>query len=457
MASLYQEGRRLVTVLVGALAASACLTQNAGQTLEAQDVDSSSAADTSPSSQPDVPDEIDVPLPEVLPCILVSPEIVSFGGVPVGSRGSRTVTVASCSPVPLELLSIQLEGDPGFELELGPLQVPGVIPPGGSVAFDVAFAPVVGSPVGPGGVSVPSEATVQITSSAAGPATQVELQGVGVGEGCPTAVIQVLEGQQVEVGTLLHLDGTESSGGPLVIVNYAWSVVQPPGSQEAFLPSAAAPEPVFMAAVAGVYVFRLETRDELGRRSCEAAEYIVTVLPSTLGLRIELTWDTPGDEDQTDEGPGVGADLDLHLLHPFATGRDIDGDGIPDGWFDMPWDCFWLNANPPWGIPDPLSEDGPVLERQDTDGAGPEVIELRKPQDGLVYRVGVHGWDMHGFGHSFATVRVFVRGKLAYESGPVELDSQEFWDALTIVWPSGEVAPLVDADGEPRVVPGVTF
>jgi hypothetical protein len=49
-------------------------------------------------------------------------------------------------------------------------------------------------------------------------------------------------------------------------------------------------------------------------------------------LEIQLLWNTPNDPDQSDEGPEAGSDLDLHLLHPFATGFDVDEDGQPDMW-----------------------------------------------------------------------------------------------------------------------------
>lgn len=70
----------------------------------------------------------------------------------------------------------------------------------------------------------------------------------------------------------------------------------------------------------------------------------VVVVPEE-AVHIELIWDTPGDADQTDEGPVAGADMDLHLAHPLASGADLDCDGKPDPWFDTNFDCFGLTAN----------------------------------------------------------------------------------------------------------------
>ena len=40
------------------------------------------------------------------------------------------------------------------------------------------------------------------------------------------------------------------------------------------------------------------------------------------------------------------------------------------------FDCFWFNAHPNWGSFDPSVDDDPGLDRDDTDGAGPENLFL---------------------------------------------------------------------------------
>ena len=157
------------------------------------------------------------------------------------------------------------------------------------------------------------------------------------------------------------------------------------------------------------------------------------------GIRIELTWDTPGDADQTDQGPEAGTDLDLHFAHPNAAALDIDEDGTPDKWFDQPYDCFWFNAAPDWG---PLGAEGdPSVELDDTDGAGPEIIYLDQPEGGLSYDVGVHCWSDHGYGGSVATVKVYVKGNVIYEASSPEMVSLDLWEVGSVAWPSGEFTP----------------
>jgi hypothetical protein len=171
-------------------------------------------------------------------------------------------------------------------------------------------------------------------------------------------------------------------------------------------------------------------------------------------IRIELYWDTPADEDQTDEGPDAGADLDLHFTHPLATGDD----GL--GWFDQPFDCFWFNAAPNWGSLDPSVDDDPKMTLDDTDGAGPEIIEFPNPEDDATYRVGVHYWSDHDFGMSLATVKIWINDELAAtipEDGPgVALVDLDLWEVAAIDWPSGDVTVLETATGAPTIISDYT-
>lgn len=153
-------------------------------------------------------------------------------------------------------------------------------------------------------------------------------------------------------------------------------------------------------------------------------------------------WDTPGDPNQSDTGSSAGSDIDLHLAHPLAKkGQDFDGDGTPDPWFDQPYDTFWFNPHPNWGQADPQVGDNPNLDRDDIDGAGAEVISLRQPEKGAVYRVGVHYWSDHGYGLSTATVRVYVNGARAFQD-TASLLNHDLWHVADIDWPSGTVTAI---------------
>lgn len=259
---------------------------------------------------------------------------------------------------------------------------------------------------------------------------------------CPKPVITVIEGTQVQPQTVLQLSAAKSIPYDASILEWKWSVVPPKGGHGVFEASDDIVAPTFKVIVAGVYRFSLTVVDDAGLASCAPTELEVVVTPAAL-VYVEVTWDTPGDEDQNDEGFKKGADLDLHVLHPSATGADIDGDGSPDGWFNVPYDCFWFNPKPPWSA---------TLERDDVDGAGPETLSFQQLEDGAVYRVGVHYWDDNGFGPSFATVRVWIEGKLMLESGGVELVPLDMWRAATI-GPGPVVMPRQNPEGGLDIAP----
>ncbi len=153
------------------------------------------------------------------------------------------------------------------------------------------------------------------------------------------------------------------------------------------------------------------------------------------GLRVTLMWNTPGDPDSKDEGPEAGADLDLHLRHPFAV-----------DWFDLPFDAFWSNASPTWGNMS-NAQDDPSSGPDDVDGLGPEVIVIPIPEPGVSYRVGVHYWADNGFGPSTVQIRVSIFGQLIHETSLKQLQVGELWEALDIPWSKGSVVPVTGPDG----------
>jgi len=143
-------------------------------------------------------------------------------------------------------------------------------------------------------------------------------------------------------------------------------------------------------------------------------------------IAVHLTWQTPGDPVETDYD---GTDLDLHFLNPNGE------------WFDLPWDCFWQNRHPNWGDPVSILDD-PSLTIDDTNGLGPEVISLENPEPGMVYKIGVHYFTDHGYGPSYAAVKVYFDGSLAFEESGRLLNEREFWEVAAVDWDAGSVTPI---------------
>jgi len=271
----------------------------------------------------------------------------------------------------------------------------------------------------------------------------------------PVAVASAEEGQTAIPQTILHLRGDESFAEKGLISAFQWSVEQPAGSTSLFLPSDTFPNPTFEANVAGEYTFTLNVWNEMNQKSPQPMKFSVMVLPKD-AIHVELLWHTPGDPDETDEGPEAGADMDLHFVQQdLASGSDIDGDGQPDHWFNQPYDSFWFNPHPNWGQLDPNVNDDPHLDLDDTDGAGPENLNMAEPEMGATYRIGAHYWHDHDYGESLATVRIYIMQELVYEAADIPMNDLDMWDVATIEWAEAGViiTPSTDTAGAPKISP----
>jgi hypothetical protein len=204
-----------------------------------------------------------------------------------------------------------------------------------------------------------------------------------------------------------------------------WEVVEAPaGSSASFVPEGER-EASFFVDLAGRFVLRA-TAEESG---CSYSDTVTLVSRPDEDIHIQVVWNTPGDPDQTDTGFGAGTDFDLHFLHENGC------------WEDSTYDCHFRARQPNWGNP-ARSDDDPSLDIDDTDGAGPENINLDNPEHDRQYRLGVHSYNDHGYGPSLVTMRVFVFGELVYEYADKELGDDEWWVVGAIDWPSGEVVAI---------------
>ena len=422
------------------------------------------------TNDPSYPLGLAVPIEAGLsgPCIDVASEEVDFGSVAAGGEGTRTLTLRSCGGEALAITRIALDPSSSaaaFAVDLSLLPggdeaspaSPLIVDDPAPVALLLRYAPPAQSPLDGDGTPIPDEGTLIIESNG-GPPVQVHLTGQAVDASTPQAVATADEGALVIPQTVLHLRSEGSLASPGPVARYEWTVDQPAGSASTFKPSATAPNPTFEVNVAGTYTFSLAVWDAYEQPSAPASLQVV-VIPDE-AVHIELLWDTPNDPDQSDEGPEAGADMDLHFTHPYAggselpyPGADLDGDGVPDGWFDQPFDCFWFNPNPNWGSFDPAVPDDPGLDRDDTDGAGPENLNLDLPEDDKTYRIGVHYWHDHKFGPSYATLRVYIYGELVWEREDVKLENHDLWEAATLKWPSGEVEAVEQSGGGDKITP----
>ncbi len=391
------------------------------------------------------------------PCLEVTPAAVEFRSVPVDESEIQMVTLRACGSAPVQVNQVTLTeaSDPAYSLGDAPQPSPFVL--GGPDGPEEVELPVF---FGPLEDRIHNGSVVIESDDERRPTRRISLLGRGVENACPHANVPEDE-ITVRPLEVVVLDGSPSfdpdgpDGQP---VAYEWVFIdRPAGSvsspHEAFFDPASpanggvdddpsTPQAVFFVDLPGVYTAELRVRDANGLTStaCGHDAQVTIVAQVVHGLHIQLVWRTPADEIV---GDNQGTDLDLHLLHPFG-----------DTWFSAPYDCYQANPIPEWGQLEYLADD-PLLDLDDIDGDGPENILLEAPQntDELLrpYVVGVYyaqsadrvtGTEL---GSSFATIRVFVGGELAWENpgdpadGREMLEAGDFWEAVQIEWPGARV------------------
>lgn len=402
------------------------------------------------------------------PCLEVNPPALEFQTSLVNRTDSRPMSLESCGGAPIEITRIYLaEGsDPAYALvdeSLPPL--PALMPeyseadrlagqPPPSRSIEVAFTPRE-ERIHNGTLIIESNDPVH-------PIREIPLLGRGVTNACPQARAVEDEFYVVPLDVVV-LDGSPSIDQDAADnrpVDYEWVITsRPDGSvsqpHESFYDPAqpanggveddtSTPTAVFFVDLAGTYTAELRVRDNLGLDSiaCENPAVVTIVAKPEEAIHVQLVWRTPGDDDETEGG---GTDLDLHLLHPNAL-----------NWFSRPYDCHYAEPVPDWGQVE-NSADDPSLDIDDINGAGPENINLDNPENtdvlGAPYVVGVHYYNSRDrvtgedYGPSWATVRIFIEGELAWdftgdgEPGEMEMQAEDhFWDVAQISWDvTGEV------------------
>lgn len=223
---------------------------------------------------------------------------------------------------------------------------------------------------------------------------------------CPSISIRCNGATEVAAEPLDTVSCTADFSDDVEVTEVIWEVGAPDGS------STNADNGSLYVDIAGTYYVTAMAVDDEGCVSL-SNEVVVVAIPSQ-DIHIQLVWDTPSDPNQLDTS---GSDLDLHFLHPNGC------------WNTVPWDVFFRNTSPDWGIVGNLL-DNPSLDIDDTNGAGPENINLNNPEP-ITYHIGVHYWNHWGFGDSTATVRIYIDGSLAYERSRL-IRNLEFWHVASL-------------------------
>lgn len=366
--------------------------------------------------------------------------VLNFEEAQINRTAERTVQIQNCSTTKdLKVSEITMVDSSGSVFAVVTDALPDgvgtddghIIAPRDSSTFVVAFSPT---------DDTLKEGRLEIKSNDPANATlKVDVQGRGTDNVCPTAVAQgriespnATPFTQTQTAPLrkILLDGSGSQDPDGTIDRYEWTIVRRPVNSTARLnPSNRVVNPELFLDLAGDYELELRTFDAQGAPSCDTAKIVIRAIPDEQIL-VQLTWDTPADPDQTDQ---FGTDLDLHYLDRQNATK----------WNDAPYDVFWRNLEPDWGTPNDRSDD-PSLDIDDTDGSGPETVNHNPPsRPGYgPFHVGVYYYNSNGYGESYATIRIYIKGLLKYELRDKYLEKEDiFWLVGSIQWPSGLISP----------------
>ncbi len=369
------------------------------------------------------------------PCIevITGEDEINFGEGGIGFANNKKITIRNCGSGELELKSVETCTDAGgncapdniFRIKPDSLPtLPDIIPSGETRSFVVVYTPI-DETVSTGVLTLTSD------DPAKSPLT-IPLTAKGTDNQCPDAVAEAKLAETnrflTEINTIplksIEFRGSNSTDVDGSIARYVWTIVERPlGSTARLQPDSEVENPTLFLDLAGDYVIELVVYDDQGTASCGEQDFVKISATPDEDIHIQLVWNTPADQDQTDS---EGTDMDLHLLHPLGT------------WNNDPWDIFYENKTGEWGALG--ASDDPSLDADDTNGAGPENINLNNPEAGLSYAVGVYYFNAYAFGVSYATVRIFIQGRQRFELKDVFLPATgTFWYVATIEWPSARI------------------
>lgn len=130
-------------------------------------------------------------------------------------------------------------------------------------------------------------------------------------------------------------------------------------------------------------------------------------------IQVELSWNTND------------TDVDTHYLRsPYTRNNST-------------YDCYYANRTPNWG-----TDGHPVLDRDDTNGFGPEITTHNDPGT-ATYQYHVYYWSDHSHPTpaTTATVKVWVNGVLKGTWNQT-ITNNQWWKVFSVAWPSGTVTPI---------------
>ena len=372
------------------------------------------------------------------PCLRISPSLVEFKpSVSVGTTAQKTVKLESCSDVPLTISEVkQTSGSSVFSSKLTGNGAP--LEKDSSATLTIEYSPK--------NIGTDQAKFVVISNDPLQPNAKISVVANASNNQCPKAVARGrIKGSSVYSQTIdaapldtIEFDGSQSSDPEGTKLKYHWSIENAPTDSVASIASIEdSPNASFFVDLAGDYSICLNVEDGEAMMSCNKDCVTIHAVPRET-IHVQLVWNVPGVTPT--KVAGSGADLDLHFLSlPDGHWNDTGEETLKNG-----TDVFWKNKNPTWKVGS--QTESPSLDIDSLTGSEPENINLDKPNPCRWYAIGVNYYENDIYGAAYATVRIYISGKLRFEKPKIKLTRiSEFRQVTWLFW-DGDKANIFESD-----------
>lgn len=368
------------------------------------------------------------------PCIRIQPSLLEFTpAVSIGTTHKKEVLLTSCGDVPLTIKDVvKQEGNEAF---VHKLQASAPLKNGESAKLEIQFSP-------PSAGTYKAQYTI-VSDDPLQPNAVLDVLGVGSANQCPQAVIRgrisasSAWSKQLDAAPLdtIMLDASLSQDPESSTLKYHWIVDAAPMDSTSKI-AENNESASFFADLAGHYKLCLSVEDEAGMMSCNTDCIEVSAIPRET-LHVQLVWHTPNDKLIGDDD---GSDLDLHFVRlPLGHWGDKGEAELNNG-----SDVYFLNRQPVWYY-EGIGNVFPSLDRDDKDGEGPENVNLDKPPACSWFGVGAHYYRDNAFGASYATLRIYISGKLRFEKANISLLQTGVFKQIALIHWDGSTARVYES------------